>query len=34
VVARFAEPDYQLVWPRVLFVEEASRLLNERELTD
>ncbi|MBL7500968.1 hypothetical protein I6A84_02320 [Frankia sp. CNm7] len=34
MIARFAEPDYQLVWPRTLFKEEASRLLNKRQLTD
>jgi hypothetical protein len=32
--ARLAEPDYQLVWPRVLFTAEAAKLLNRRELKD
>lgn len=31
---RFAEPDYQLVWPRQLFVAEAAKLLNDRLLAD
>lgn len=34
VSARLAEPDYQLVWPRVLFTAEAAKLLNRRELKD
>jgi hypothetical protein len=34
VTARLAEPDYQLVWPRTLFVAEAAKLLNHRELKD
>ncbi|ALU73645.1 hypothetical protein H351_32360 (plasmid) [Rhodococcus erythropolis R138] len=32
--ARLSEPDYQLVWPRSLFVAEASRLLNIRTESD
>ena len=28
VSARLAEPDYQLVWPRALFTDEAAKLLN------
>lgn len=32
--ARLSEPDYQLVWPRPLFVAEASKLLNAREHPD
>ncbi|USX56463.1 hypothetical protein [Lentzea sp. HUAS12] len=32
--SRFAEPDYQLLWPRALFVSEAASLLNKRELID
>ena len=32
--ARLAEPDYQLVWPRALFTDEAAKLLNRRELKD
>lgn len=32
--ARLSEPDYQLVWPRSLFVAEASRLLNARTESD
>lgn len=32
--ARLAEPDYQLVWPRALFIAEAAKLLNHRELKD
>ncbi len=31
-MTRFHEPDYQLVWPRALFVAEAARLLNYRHL--
>lgn len=34
VSSRLAEPDYQLVWPRGLFVAEAAKLLNQRELED
>jgi hypothetical protein len=32
--SRFAEPDYQLQWPRALFKKEASTLLNRRNLRD
>ncbi|MDO1481579.1 hypothetical protein [Rhodococcus ruber] len=32
--ARLSEPDYQLVWPRGLFVAEASKLLNARHEPD
>jgi len=32
VRSRFADPDYQLVWPRSLFVAEAAKLLSERAL--
>lgn len=31
---RLSEPDYQLVWPRTLFVAEASKLLNQRQHPD
>ncbi|KJK35830.1 hypothetical protein UK23_42585 [Lentzea aerocolonigenes] len=31
---RFDEADYQLLWPRVLFIQESSRLLNKRALDD
>ncbi|MGA4688670.1 hypothetical protein ACPCXD_00235 [Rhodococcus sp. AB351] len=31
---RLSEPDYQLVWPRTLFVAEASKLLNQRQYPD
>lgn len=31
---RLAEPDYQLVWPRALFVSEAAKLLNQRGVKD
>lgn len=34
VNSRFNEADYQLRWPRSLFVQEASKLLNRRDLTD
>lgn len=34
VSARLAEPDYQLVWPRDLFIAESAKLLNQRELKD
>jgi hypothetical protein len=34
VSARLAEPDYQLVWSRVIFKAEAAKLLNHRELRD
>jgi len=34
VSTRLLEPDYQLVWPRVLFRAQASKLLNRRELRD
>lgn len=32
--SRFADPDYQLIWPRALFVAECAKLLNRRNLTD
>lgn len=32
--SRFDEADYQLLWPRSLFVQEASTLLNKRDLID
>ncbi|MFV9460301.1 hypothetical protein ACNJ7E_43675 [Rhodococcus sp. NM-2] len=32
--ARLSEPDYQLVWPRSLFVAESSKLLNVRTEPD
>jgi hypothetical protein len=34
VHSRFADPDYQLVWPRSLFVAEAAKLLSKRHLLD
>lgn len=34
VKTRFDEADYQLLWPRALFVQESSRLLNKRDLDD
>lgn len=34
VGSRFDDADYQLRWPRWLFVQEASRLLNVRDLRD
>jgi hypothetical protein len=34
VSSRLAEPDYQLVWPRALFVAEAAKLLNQRGVKD
>lgn len=34
VTSRLAEPDYQLVWPRALFVAEAAKLLNQRGVKD
>ncbi|KPM51131.1 hypothetical protein ACG83_37605 [Frankia sp. R43] len=34
MIARFVEPDYQLVWPRALFVAESAGLLNKREMSD
>ncbi|WP_256790093.1 MULTISPECIES: hypothetical protein [Frankia] len=34
MTARFAEPDYQLVWPRALFVAESAELLNRRDMSD
>jgi hypothetical protein len=32
--SRFAEPDYQLQWPRSLFVAEAEKLLSRRDQSD
>jgi hypothetical protein len=32
--SRLTEPDYQLVWPRFLFVSESAKLLNRREVSD
>lgn len=34
VNSRFTDADYQLLWPRSMFVQEASKLLNRRELSD
>ncbi|USX55631.1 hypothetical protein [Lentzea sp. HUAS12] len=31
---RFADPDYQLLWPRDLFARAATSLINRRELED
>jgi hypothetical protein len=34
VSSRLAEPDYQLVWPRALFIVEAAKLFNQRGAKD
>jgi hypothetical protein len=34
VNAKWSEPEYQLVWPRQFFIQEAARLLNDRDTPD